>query len=70
MNTSAASLDVALIGNCSITALIDKYGAIVWCCMPRFDGDPIFYALLDSAQGLPQEGTLAIELEGFARAEQ
>jgi hypothetical protein len=35
-----------------------------------FDGDPIFHALLDSAQGLPQDGTLAIELEGYARSEQ
>ncbi|HEX6708627.1 MAG TPA: glycoside hydrolase family 15 protein [Albitalea sp.] len=65
-----ASLDVALIGNCAITALIDKRGAVVWCCMPRFDGEPIFHALLDSAQGLPQDGTLLVELEGFARSEQ
>src|SRR5256885_3176505 len=70
MSLPTASLDVALIGNCAISALIDKRGAIVWCCMPRFDGDPIFHALLDSAQGLPQDGTLAIELEGFARSEQ
>ncbi|HEV7914757.1 MAG TPA: glycoside hydrolase family 15 protein, partial [Albitalea sp.] len=45
-------------------------GAVVWCCMPRFDGEPIFHALLDSAQGLPQDGTFTIELEGFARSEQ
>ena len=70
MNPPTASLDVALIGNCAISALVDKRGAIVWCCMPRFDGDPIFYALLDSAQGLPQDGTLAVDLEGFARSEQ
>jgi GH15 family glucan-1,4-alpha-glucosidase len=38
--------------------------------MPRFDGEPIFHALLDSAQGLPQDGTFTIELEGFARSEQ
>jgi GH15 family glucan-1,4-alpha-glucosidase len=70
MSLPTASLDLALIGNCAITALIDKRGAVVWCCAPRFDGDPIFHALLDSAQGLPQDGTVAVELEGYARSEQ
>ena len=70
MNPPTASLDTALIGNCAISALIDKRGAVVWCCMPRFDGDPIFHALLDSAQGLPQDGTFTVELEGFARSVQ
>jgi GH15 family glucan-1,4-alpha-glucosidase len=65
-----ASLNVGLIGNCAISALIDRRGAIVWCCMPRFDGDPIFHALLDSADGLPEEAILSVELEGFARSEQ
>jgi GH15 family glucan-1,4-alpha-glucosidase len=65
-----ASLNVGLIGNCAISALVDRRGAIVWCCMPRFDGDPIFHALLDSADGLPEEAILSVELEGFARSEQ
>ncbi|MEO7007920.1 MAG: glycoside hydrolase family 15 protein, partial [Caldimonas sp.] len=65
-----ASLDLALIGNCAISALVDKRGAIVWCCMPRFDGDPVFHALLNSAEGLPAEGSFAIELEGQVRSEQ
>ncbi len=65
-----ASLNVGLIGNCAISALVDRRGAIVWCCMPRFDGDPIFHALLDSADGLPEEAVLSVELEGFARSEQ
>ena len=65
-----AGLDVAMIGNCSISALINTQGTIVWCCMPRFDGDPIFHALLDSRDGLPRDGTFGIELEGFVRCEQ
>ena len=65
-----ASLNVGLIGNCAISALVDRRGAIVWCCMPRFDGDPIFHSLLDSADGLPEEAILSVELEGFARSEQ
>jgi len=66
----AAGLDVALIGNCAISALVNRHGTIVWCCMPRFDGDPIFHALLDSRDGLPRDGTCAIEIEDFVRSEQ
>jgi GH15 family glucan-1,4-alpha-glucosidase len=70
MTDTSASLDLALIGNCAISALIDKRGAIVWCCMPRFDGDPIFHALLDSGGGLPEQGIFGIEVEGQVRSEQ
>ena len=70
MTSFAASLDLALIGNCAISALIDARGAVVWCCMPRFDGDPIFHALLDSAEGAQQHAVFSVELEGFARSEQ
>jgi len=59
-----------MIGNCAISALINTRGTIVWCCMPRFDGDPIFHALLDSRDGLPHDGTFGIEVEDFARCEQ
>jgi len=41
-----ASLDLACIGNCAFSALVDKKGQIVWACYPRFDGDPIFCSLL------------------------
>ena len=68
MTSNAASLDLALIGNCAVSALIDKRGAIVWCCAPRFDGDPIFHSLLGGADGAQQDGVFAIELEGFARS--
>jgi GH15 family glucan-1,4-alpha-glucosidase len=66
----AASLDLAMIGNCTISALVDRRASIVWCCMPRFDGDPVFHALLDSRQGIGEAGTFGVELEGFARSEQ
>jgi GH15 family glucan-1,4-alpha-glucosidase len=66
----AASLELALVGNCAIGALIDTRGAVVWCCMPRFDGDPVFHALLNSADGMPSDGSMAVELEGVARTEQ
>jgi GH15 family glucan-1,4-alpha-glucosidase len=70
VTSNPASLNLALIGNCAISALVDTRAAIVWCCMPRFDGDPIFHALLDSAEGIADEGVLSVELEGFERSEQ
>jgi GH15 family glucan-1,4-alpha-glucosidase len=66
----AATLNLAMIGNCTISALVDSQARIVWCCMPRFDGDPVFYALLDSAEGIGLDGTMAVELENFSRSEQ
>ncbi|MBL8689779.1 MAG: glycoside hydrolase family 15 protein [Rhodospirillaceae bacterium] len=41
-----SNLDLAAIGNCAVAALIDCDGRIVWWCMPRLDGDPVFCNLL------------------------
>jgi GH15 family glucan-1,4-alpha-glucosidase len=68
--SSPASLDLALVGNCAIGALVDARATIVWCCMPRFDGDPVFHALVDSAREVGPEGTFAVEIERFTRSEQ
>jgi GH15 family glucan-1,4-alpha-glucosidase len=43
--------DLALIGNCQISALVERTGAIVWSCLPRFDAEPVFATLLDEAHG-------------------
>lgn len=67
---SPSSARLALIGNCTIGALVDDRARIVWCCMPRFDGDPVFHALLDSAQGIARDGTCAVELEGAVSSQQ
>ncbi|GAB4204110.1 MAG: glycoside hydrolase family 15 protein [Sandaracinaceae bacterium] len=42
---------LGLIGNCQYGALVRDDGAVVWCCMPRFDAEPLFGALLDDAAG-------------------
>jgi GH15 family glucan-1,4-alpha-glucosidase len=39
--------DLGLIGNCQYSALVERTGDVVWCCMPRFDSDPMFARLLD-----------------------
>ncbi|WP_417772870.1 glycoside hydrolase family 15 protein [Stappia sp.] len=69
MSAGSQSLDLAMIGNCSFAALIDKMARIVWCCLPRFDGDPVFHALLGT-RGEPGDGAFAIELPGTVRSEQ
>jgi GH15 family glucan-1,4-alpha-glucosidase len=43
--------DLGLIGNCQFSALIERTGEIVWCCLPRFDSDPVFSTLLDHGNG-------------------
>jgi GH15 family glucan-1,4-alpha-glucosidase len=43
--------DMGLIGNCQFSALIDRWGSVVWCCWPRFDSEPVFGSLLDEAGG-------------------
>lgn len=65
---SRPNLDLAPIGNCSVSALIDREGRFVWACAPRIDGDPVFSALMDGAD--PEHGFWSIELEGQASVEQ
>ncbi|MBF9000444.1 glycoside hydrolase family 15 protein [Vibrio nitrifigilis] len=64
------SLDLALIGNCRISALIDKMGEVVWSCMPRFDSDPVFASLLKTGEKTEQIGTYGIDLDGFSHSKQ
>jgi GH15 family glucan-1,4-alpha-glucosidase len=44
-----ATLDLWPIGNCQVSALVDRAGRFVWGCVPRVDGDPMFSSLLDPA---------------------
>lgn len=62
------TLDLAMVGNCSWGGLIDREGRLVWACLPRFDSDPVFPALLDDAPD--HEGTFTIELLDLAVCEQ
>ena len=62
------NLDLAPVGNCSVSALIDRNGRYVWACAPRVDGDPFFSALMDGDD--PEHGFWDIQLEGFKRVDQ
>ncbi|PJA41017.1 MAG: glucoamylase, partial [Lysobacterales bacterium CG_4_9_14_3_um_filter_62_6] len=61
------TLDLALIGNCTIGALVDADANINWGCFPRPDGDPMFCALLTDADDC---GYFAVELVDCERTEQ
>lgn len=62
------SLDLAVIGNSNIAALVDPVGRIVWTCWPRIDGDPVFCALVDGDE--PDSGFFSIAFDEDATSEQ
>ena len=68
--TRQATLDLGVTGNCIISALIDREARVVWSCLPRLDGDPVFHSLIDEAKGAEARGFWSIELAGVERGEQ
>ena len=58
------SLQLGVIGNGTIAGLVDEEGAMVWLCLPRFDGEPVFNSLLGG------KGEFSIRLSGMSRARQ
>ncbi|MDM7950910.1 glycoside hydrolase family 15 protein [Hydrogenophaga sp.] len=64
---AAPSLSLGVVGNCAFNALIDPLGRVVWSCLPRFDGDPVFHALLGGEDGA---GAFAFEIENLASSKQ
>ena len=56
-----SSLNLGVIGNCTFGALVDDAGRIVWCCLPRFDADPVFCSLIDDDVNA-SAGFFAVEL--------
>jgi len=68
----AADLNLGVIGNCAFSALVDRFGRIVWCCLPRFDGDPVFSSLLNGASTGEDgtQGVYAVDVDGLTNASQ
>lgn len=56
-------LDYGLIGNCQISALIDRSASVSWCCMPRLDAPSVFASILDAENPL-RGGIWSIEALG------
>ena len=65
-----SNLNLGLIGNCAIGALIDQQARVVWACLPRFDGDPIFNALLRGPEHDPADGAFSILMDDLQSTEQ
>ena len=63
-------LNLGIIGNATFGALVDRRGRIVWSCMPRLDGDPVFCDLLNGGDKAADHGFFDIEIERFERSEQ
>ncbi len=68
MNTPAGNLDLAVIGNCQVAALVDNLGRIVWACLPKPDADPVFCGLLQRDGGDSVSGVFAVDLRDMAQA--
>lgn len=63
-------MDLALIGNCNVAALVDRKARIVWYCLPRFDGDPVFHGLLGAPHNRPGDGVFSVEMADLQDAQQ
>jgi len=57
-------LNLGIIGNSTIAALIDTDARINWLCLPKLDGNPIFDALLGG------EGSFGVWIEGRVSTKQ
>lgn len=55
-------LDLGLVGNGRIAALVNPLGRIVWWCSPRFDSNPVFSNLVS---GNEEKGFTECELDGM-----
>lgn len=66
MTAKHGALELGLIGNCRVAALIDPRGRIVWWCYPHFDDDPVFSRLL---AGDEEKGFCDCLLDGMVHHE-
>jgi GH15 family glucan-1,4-alpha-glucosidase len=62
MSKHNGALDLGLIGNCRVAALVNRQARLVWWCYPNFDGDPVFSRLL---AGDEEKGFCDVLLDGM-----
>ena len=62
----AQPLDLAVIGNNRIAALVDTRARLLWWCFPCLDSDPVFCRLI---AGDEEKGFSDVVLAGFVKSE-
>jgi GH15 family glucan-1,4-alpha-glucosidase len=66
-----ADLSLWPIGNCQVSALVDREAGFVWGCAPRVDGDPLFCSLLEpKGESDMSRGEWRLSLENQVGVEQ
>ena len=65
-----SNLNLGLIGNCQVSALVNDKATIVWSCLPQFDADPTFCRLLRGDGEGERPGFFEIEILDYERSEQ
>jgi GH15 family glucan-1,4-alpha-glucosidase len=59
-----SGLELGIVGNGTLAALVSDRAEICWLCLPRLDGEPVFNSLLGGG------GRFGVELEGYTKADQ
>jgi GH15 family glucan-1,4-alpha-glucosidase len=65
-----ADLNLGIIGNCVLSALIDRRARFVWCCLPSYDGDPVFCSLMQGGEAADTAGFLDCDVDRLASSDQ
>ncbi|MTH76997.1 glycoside hydrolase family 15 protein [Paracoccus aestuariivivens] len=63
------SLELGIVGNSTTAALLNRFGDLVWMCLPRLDSDPVFCGLLEPKAG-PHEGIWSIRCDDLVETRQ
>jgi GH15 family glucan-1,4-alpha-glucosidase len=69
-SAGSSTLDLGVIGNSAVAALVDRDASIVWMCAPRLDGDPVFCRLLKGDGPDGAMGDWSITLDNQVSSEQ
>jgi GH15 family glucan-1,4-alpha-glucosidase len=66
-----ADLSLWPIGNCQVSALVDREAGLVWGCAPQVDGDPLFCSLLEpGGENVLPRGEWRLSVENQVSVEQ
>ncbi|MEL6568579.1 MAG: glycoside hydrolase family 15 protein [Pseudomonadota bacterium] len=60
----SGGLELGILGNGTVAALVDAQASVTWMCLPRLDGEPIFNTLLGG------NGAFTVQLDGLSKSHQ